>query len=189
MHLMHRILRSRRSADSHHIQIRLRDINQLFNTMDPSPFYEKDLDDDAEQFLVGWAQEFPRGDPLILTIRLCQGPSSQIPDPKIEEAVQHYFSYRAGLIRMEFHRLMRDGRLSLIIGLVFLFACLTSGSLLLQHGPPALERVASEGLTIFGWVAMWRPLEIYLYDWWPVRRRWKIYEKMSHVKVEIQHEA
>jgi hypothetical protein len=42
-----------------HIQLNLRDINQLFNTIDPSPFQERDLDRNAEDFILSWAQEFP----------------------------------------------------------------------------------------------------------------------------------
>ena len=42
----------------HSISLNLRDLNQLFNSMDPSPFLEKDLDDDAEDFIVGWARSF-----------------------------------------------------------------------------------------------------------------------------------
>ena len=45
-----------------------------------------------------------------------------------------------------------------------------------------------ESLVIGGWVAMWRPLEIYLYDWWP-RRIGRIYEKLSRVPVEIVEEG
>jgi hypothetical protein len=45
-------------AHPHSIRLKLRDMNQLFNSMDPSPFIEKDLDDDAEEFIVSWAQEF-----------------------------------------------------------------------------------------------------------------------------------
>ncbi len=43
----------------HTISLKLRDMNQLFNSMDPSPFIEKDLDDDAEEFIVSWAQNSP----------------------------------------------------------------------------------------------------------------------------------
>jgi hypothetical protein len=172
----------------HHIEIKLRDINQLFNTMDPSPFHEKDLDADAEQFIVSWAQEFPRRDPLVLTIHLSPGGLQQ-PDAVVEQAVQHYFFYRAGLSRMEFRRLMRDGRISLGIGVVFLCACLILAEILGNHGNQTVSRIGREGLTIAGWVAMWRPLQIYLYDWWPLRRRWKIFEKMADMKVEIHHQG
>jgi hypothetical protein len=46
--------------------------------------------------------------------------------------------------------------------------------------------VGRESLTIAGWVAMWRPMEIFLYEWWPLRRRWRVFEKMSHMKVEMR---
>lgn len=48
-------IKHHKSLPSHRIQIKLHDLNQLFNTMDPSPFYEKDLDADAEKFIVSWA--------------------------------------------------------------------------------------------------------------------------------------
>lgn len=38
------------------IELRLRHVNQLFNSLDPAPFYEQDLDTDAEEFIVGWAR-------------------------------------------------------------------------------------------------------------------------------------
>ena len=57
-----------------HIQLNLRDIDQLFNTIDPSPFKEKDLDRNAEDFILSWAQEFPLNEPIDLTIHLTKVP-------------------------------------------------------------------------------------------------------------------
>ena len=42
---------------------------------------------------------------------------------------------------------------------------------------------------IAGWVAMSRPLEIYLYEWWPLRRRGQIFEKLSRMRVEVRKRA
>lgn len=46
-------------APHHKIELRLRDLGQLFNSMDPTPFHHKDLDRDAEEFIKSWALEFP----------------------------------------------------------------------------------------------------------------------------------
>jgi len=156
--------------------------------MDASPFLEKDLDADAEEFIVSWAREFPIQDPLVLAIHVSDETSPQTADSLVETAVQNYFTYRASISRLEFRRLMREGRLSLAIGVAFLIACLSISQLLLHTGPEVLRAMAGAGLTIVGWVAMWRPLEIYLYDWWPIRRRWKIFEKLGQMKVEIHRE-
>jgi len=113
-------------AEPHHrIEINLRDINQLFNTMDPSPFHEKDLDHDAEEFMVSWVREFPLDEQVELLIHLSEFPPGAEPQVLIEQAVHRYFSYRAKLNRMKFRSLMDDGRKSLAIGLLFLIVCLT----------------------------------------------------------------
>jgi hypothetical protein len=91
--------------------------------MDPSPFHERDLDDDAEEFIVSWAQEFPRRDPVSLVINVNQIPEQRDAQHLVEAAVHHYFAYRAKLNRLEFRHLLKEGRTSLIIGLVFLGAC------------------------------------------------------------------
>ena len=47
----------RREGDSYLIEIKLRDLRQLFNTLDPAPFHEKDLDPAAEEYLVSAVRE------------------------------------------------------------------------------------------------------------------------------------
>lgn len=169
---------------AHSIKLKLRDVNQLFNSMDPSPFIEKDLDDDAEQFIVGWAQEFPPDEPVRLRINLEQWPDED-PTELIEQAVHNYFAHRAEMTDMEFRRLLQQGRTSLLIGLTSLAVCLGISQALLGSEAGTWVSVARESLTIAGWVAMWRPMQIYLYDWWPLRRRERIYVKLSHMPVEI----
>ena len=177
--------RSTERGHPHYIRLKLHDVAQLFNSMDPSPFIEKDLDADAEEFIVSWALEFPLDDPLRLHIYLEQC-SAENPKELIKTAVHNYFAHRAEIADLAFKRLLDDGRSSLVIGLVFLSACLALGKVLLGNQGGAWAIVAREGLTIVGWVAMWRPLQMYLYDWWPVRRRERVYEKLSRMPVEIE---
>jgi hypothetical protein len=169
---------------SHSIKLKLRDVNQLFNSMDPSPFIEKDLADGAEEFILGWAQEFPPAAPVRLRIYLDQWPAE---DPKelIREAVHNHFAHRAQLTDLEFRRLMKQGRTSLFIGLAFLAACLVVIRTVLAGETGTWATMLRESLTIAGWVAMWRPMQIYLYDWWPLRRRGRIFAKLSHMPVEV----
>jgi hypothetical protein len=44
---------------AHRLEVRLSTLRQLFNSLDPSPFHEKDLDREAEEYIVGWANEYP----------------------------------------------------------------------------------------------------------------------------------
>jgi hypothetical protein len=176
-------VKSRGQGPPHRIEIGVRDIEQLFNTMDPSPFYEKDLDSDAEEFILSWAQEFPLRDAIELVVHVEKPPVKGAATPAmVERAVRHYFLYRTRLERLTLSRLLRDARTSLIIGVTFLVVCVALGELLGERGWGLPIR---EGLLIAGWVAMWRPLEAYLYDWWPVRRRMLVFHKMSRIDVRV----
>jgi hypothetical protein len=170
----------------HRIEVFVDRIEQLFNSMDPSPFHERDLDDNAEEFIVSWAQEFPRRDPVALIVHVNQLPVQGDAQQIIEAAVHHYFAYRAKLNRLEFRHLLKEGRTSLFIGLVFLGACLLASEWLLRKQPGSLSVIARESLVIAGWVAMWRPIRIFLYDWWPVLRLGRLYQKLSRMHVEMR---
>ena len=52
------------------IEVRIHEIAQLFNSFDASPFHERDLDDDAEDYIVGWARELPSDVALHIVIDL-----------------------------------------------------------------------------------------------------------------------
>jgi hypothetical protein len=170
----------------HRIELKLHDIGQLFNSMDPSPFHEKDLDQDAEGFIVSWAQEYSLDAPLTLRVYLAQWPAED-PRETVRQSVHHYFAYRAKLTQLEFRRLMDQGRKSMVIGLTFLAICFATIELVLPREDGGWTRFLREGLLIAGWVAMWRPMQIYLYEWWPLRRRERIFTKLGKMPVEVVH--
>lgn len=166
------------------IELRLRELAQLFNSLDPSPFHDRDIDADAEEFIVSWARETPLAPEFSLVLHLENKPTDERA-AAVEGAVQHYFAVRAAMKRREFRALMRRGRTSLIVGLVFLFACLGTSEIIATQTPGTFLSILREGLTIGGWVAMWRPLEIYLYDWWPLRDEYRMLSCLSRMRVRI----
>lgn len=166
------------------IELRLRDMAQLFNSLDPSPFSDRDLDAKAEDFIVSWAAEIPSHRELALVIHLTPTTTSTT-DVDVPEAVRTYFRHRAEHKQREFVQLLRRGRLSLAVGLLFLVACL-GGAELIKHLPlAAITSVVRESFIIIGWVAMWRPLEIYLYDWWPLRAERRRLQRLARMKVTV----
>jgi hypothetical protein len=166
------------------IMLRLRDLAQLFNSMDPSPFVERDLDADAEEFITSWARELPTGRELELIIHLAR-PASDSQLAGVEDGIRRYFATRATIKRLELAQLLRHGRLSLAVGSAFLVICLLLGGLVGRIGTGPAFDIAREGLTIGGWVAMWRPLEIYLYEWWPLFEERRRLDRLARIRVQI----
>jgi hypothetical protein len=176
-----------REAGHYLIEVRLNDVRGLFNSLDPAPFIDKDLDADAEDYIVDTVQDFPPDTPLKLVIYLPADRLEGDAAAQVPEAIHNYFDYRAHHTDMKLRFMLLQGRTSLLIGLLFLFGCLAARELLSAALPAGLARdIAEEGLLICGWVAMWRPIQIYLYDWWPIRRMRRCYEKIRSMPVELR---
>jgi hypothetical protein len=118
-----------------------------------------------------------------------------LPEPEARKArernlgsvIGRYFEYRAGMIERDLRDLLRVGRSSLAIGLGVLAACTALGQAIQAIFPAsALAQILTEGLTIFGWVANWRPAEIFFYDVWAMRRRLGLYRRLAAAEVEVR---
>jgi hypothetical protein len=170
------------------IEVHVGELKQLFNSIDPSPFRNKDLDPKAEEFIVGWAKDLPRDATLALVVDLDR--EAGLPDEAavLRDAIHEFFSQRAQAYRRRLHELFRVGRTSLVIGLVALASAIALGDFLaaLMKGT-RIGEIVRESLTIGGWVSMWRPLEVFLYDWWPIRNEVRLSDRLAAMPVRIRY--
>jgi hypothetical protein len=168
------------------IEVRVRELTQLFDSMDPSPFRERDLDPEAEEYILGSAKDLPSDTPIVLVVHVDR-PSTEMDESRVlREAVHVHFARRSQSKHRELRQLLRRGRTSLAIGLVFLAASLLGGELIAQRlGEHPLGAILRESMVIGGWVAMWRPMEIFLYDWWPLLQERRIFDRLSDATIRV----
>jgi len=168
------------------IEVRIQTVGQLFHTLDPLPFRHRDLDASVEEYVVGWAGEMAAGHPISIVIHLPAAEAAREDAAHIGEAMSNYFSYRAEVTGWDLRDLFRTGRIALAIGLAVLAGCIIVGRSVTGFlGAGYLSRFFVEGLIILGWVANWRPVEIFLYDWWPIVRRRRLYRRLAAADVRI----
>jgi hypothetical protein len=98
------------------IELRVDEIAQLFHTLDPFPFRERDLDREAEEFIVGWARELPVDQPIKIIVHFPENEVQSKAAQDLAEAFRRYFSYRATVLQRDLTELFRIGRRSLGIG-------------------------------------------------------------------------
>jgi hypothetical protein len=168
------------------IEVNVAELRQLFNAIDPSPFRERDLDPKAEAFIVEWGREVPAHVPLALLVHVAHSVRRDDEVGVLREAVRGYFAAQAESARRRLRQLFRVGRISLMIGLTVLAACIGLAELVsarLQN----IGGILDESLLIGGWVAMWRPLEVFLYDWWPIRAEIRLFERLAVMPVDIRY--
>ena len=171
------------------LELRLREPNHLFDPLDASSFIERDLNHRVEEFIVESMKELDSKGSCEVVLHFDQPRTIADEEQIVARAIQGYFARRAKVLRLKLHRLIRRGSISLVIGLVFFGLFFLSGRMLVHFmGENAYTRLLTESLIIGGWVAMWRPLEIFLYDWWPILGERRLYDRISRIRVRVAYD-
>ena len=171
---------ARRSGEIH---VRVPTLRQMFDPMDPSPLTRKDLRPNVDEFIVSWGREIPAKTLHALVIHV----DDPAPDDEwrvATAAIHAFFEERAVVSRRALRQMFRVGRISLLIALVVLGVSILGGEALRATGS-RLARAIGSTLEIGGWVAMWRPLEIFLYDWWPIRGDIQLFRRLAAMDVRV----
>jgi hypothetical protein len=168
------------------IELRLREGAQLFNTLDPFPFRERDLSADAERFIIEWAQELPKDRPIEILVHLQSDTGEVERAGDLSSAITGWFEARAQAESRALRELFRDGRIGFLIGIGVLSLCLLLSWSISRRFEEPFARVISESFVIIGWVVMWRPAEIFLYDWLPLVRRRKLYRRLAEAIIAVR---
>jgi hypothetical protein len=117
----------------------LREVRQLFHTLDPAPFREKDLDDDAERYLLEAYQE--AGTPS----EAATDAAHNLPD-----AVHNYYADRERELRLDLIRLLRYGAVCLGIGVAFLIGSSSPLFWIEIAEEPGITEFARESVAFIG---------------------------------------
>jgi hypothetical protein len=168
------------------IEVHVAVLEQLFYSIDPSPFNARDLDPAAHDYILDCAKDAPAKAGLELRIHVDREDEAEPHPPWLGQAIRTHFAARARADRLRLRELFGRGRISLLIGVAFLSTAMVLANFSkawLPEGSPA--QIVRESLSIGGWVAMWRPMEIFLYDWWPVLARIRLLDRLAKVKVKL----
>ena len=168
------------------IEIKLSSVIQMFNSFDPAPFYEKELDSAAEQYIVNIVDDFPAKTRFRIIILL---PPELVENPdaaKITPAIHNHFRYKTLDADQQYRSRFRFGRSAMLIGLGFLAIALSARFLISSYSSDLIAQLFADTLLIIGWAAMWEPVTVLLYELWPIIKLKKNYEKISTMDIEIR---
>jgi hypothetical protein len=168
------------------VSIHVRNVAQMFNSLDPSPFWDRDLDRDAAEFIEEEFSEKLSAHTWHLHVHAQEGAALAA---DLQAAVEHYYERLATSVRHRLRDEMRVGQLALLGGVTIFLLSMTIRGILtgMLHG--AAPRMLDEGLIIIAWLALWRPAESLVYGWVPLYRRRRLYERLAAVRVSVRTEA
>ncbi|RZL02580.1 MAG: hypothetical protein EOO89_29080 [Pedobacter sp.] len=165
------------------ISINLRNINELLHSPG-SPYGKRRLKPDAEEFIVEEAEAFPRK--VVIHINVGLAISEIEYKDEIAPAIHGHFRYRREQSQKEYKRTLRYGWRILFIALGLLAVIFSLTELTLHLVPDSkVVLFIRESFIIFGWVALWRPMELLLYDWYPIKTDINLYARLEHSNVHV----
>jgi hypothetical protein len=177
-----RFRRRHRAASSTTVNIHVREVSQLFNSLDPSPFWDRDLDRQAAEFIEEEFSERLAAETWNLCIHAHDGGSS---GPDLQSALENYYGRMASSARRALREHFWSGQWTLVAGVVVFLLAMALRSML-GGLLGRLPQILDEGLIILAWLALWRPAEMLLYGWVPLRRRQKLYERLARIRVSVR---
>jgi hypothetical protein len=168
------------------VDVAVKNSRQLFNERDPAPFRERDLDEEFVRYILNSVREFPLKAKMKIRVFINEETNQQVEQTTLQDAFHAYFNYESKLSRTKLRERLRVGRWFFLVGLGTLFTCLSISQFIESaQTSTRISTIAQEGFVIIGWVAMWRPIEMFLYDWWPHREQRLYLEKLTNIQVDV----
>ena len=173
--------RSQKELQGTPIQVRVATVEQIFNAMDPTPLEERSLDPEVADWIEEWAEDLDKDEPITIEVLVADQRLAGREDV-VAAGIHNHFEYREWQAGRQLSKLLREGRISLVIGIAAIFGFNGVAQVIGRSTNPFLE-VLHEGLLVVGWVSMWKPMEIFLYEWWPIRRERRACRRLAEAMV------
>jgi hypothetical protein len=164
------------------LEVRILNVDQIFDNHDPAPFRERDLDPDFVDYLVDGVRDLGTVKPIRIIVWLGQA----CPPGQIEEAVHRYFEHALTRIDRSRREQVRSGGIGLAIAGVAIVVLTALGQLVARTIPNPLGAGLQTALEISGWVFMWRPIEVLIYDGIPVRREKRVLRAIRAAPIDVR---
>lgn len=172
----------RRSGSTATVNIHVRELAQLFNSLDPSPFWDRDLDRVAAEFIEDEFRDKQFAHVWHLHVHVVGGDTSST---DLQAAIENYYGRLANSSRIALREHLWMGQLALFGGLTIFLLSMGAREILsglLGRLPPILD----EGLIILAWLALWRPAEALIYGWVPFYRNRRLFERLAGIQVSVR---
>lgn len=178
--------RYRHAQGKQWIEVRVREPQQLFDARDPAPFREKDLDDDFVDYVRTSAHEFSLSTPIKIVIHIEGEETAELSRESIREAIHGFFLHEVEQKTSELRRFRRRSQIFLLIGLAVLVACIAVARSIPYSSSSDFLGALREGVVIFGWVSLWKPIELLLFDWYPLYENLRFERKLFSAEVDLR---
>ena len=174
--------RYREEAGRPCVDVKVPALDNLFDKRDPAPFRERDLDPGLREYLFESAEDLlSRGSPQL--VFWVEKPC----DPRtLEEPFRAYFTWELERLSRRRRREVQLGFLALLIAFALIAAVISVSQLVSWRLTGGVGAALKEALVISGWVLLWRPVELLVYDGLPWRRERRVLRSLLAAPIDVR---
>jgi hypothetical protein len=170
------------------IILNLENVDQVLITPVEAVYGNRRLNHNAEEFLIEESEKHSYRTAIYLRVYLPRDALNRARE--IEAAVHQHFTYRKNKSLKQLNRTLQFGWRSLLVAIVFLSLLVLFTLLVIRRIPEGgLSIIFREILIILGWVALWRPADLLLYEWRQFKRDATLFERLAQCKIEVISEG
>ena len=140
----------------------------------------------AEAAIIDWARRQPKDAPLAILVRL---PSSAVAEAgalDLAKRVSAHFHRMAEEQDYTARTFLADARLSAAVGFGIAAVCLlVVWTLYSSYQGSMTARAIRDTLSILGWIAAWKPLEMLVHERRPILRRLRLLRRLAVAEVRV----
>jgi len=142
------------------------------------------LHPDVEEFIIQETEKLQPNPESEITIEILEKTSFSVNE--ITSVIHRHFENKRESEKRKIHNALKLGAKSLLIAFVFLIIMFLLTRILLNIVPEnSLLINLKELFIILGWVALWRPAELLLYEWRPFKRNANLFGRLAQCKVSV----
>lgn len=173
--------------DTATIELRVAHAGQLLVRHEATSFRAQRIDDEATAWLLDAVRAAPRGAPLRVVIRVVAEADDDDTTRALTDAVRAQMTWERERVQRQLQAHARSTRFQMTLGAVLLVGFLSLAEVVSVTPVGHLRQIVREGLVIMGWVALWRPLEALLYDWWPLVASRRAIDRVLHGELSVRY--
>ena len=142
------------------------------------------ISSDAEEFIVEEAEALSHKGTININIHMTLAEKKY--QEEIAPAIHNHFCHRKIQSKLRLKESLHHGFRMLLLALLLLAVIFSVTEISFRLIPDNdLVTFIRESFIILGWVALWRPLDLLLYDWYPVKRKMGLFRRLEKSNVQV----
>lgn len=176
-----------RAVSQAEVVLRTTELSAIFHPFDPAPLETRTVSDVADEYILNAFADLDN--PSSVTMRIQLPPGDSTCCREVQEAFRKHFRESAAECRSELRDHFRDAIRSLGVSLVFALVVVFLAQWIADLAESRLLDKVASGLSLAAWVSLWKPTEMLIHDWRPLRRTLRMREQLMAMNVVCEPAA